>query len=80
MTKAFELIGTPEKWSNDALEIGPGSKHCAYTAILAAYGTGHAGEVVSEKLRDILGSPSIVTWNDKSDYETVYLTLKENDI
>lgn len=77
---AYELIDTPKKWSNDALEIGPGFKHCAYTAILAAYGAGHSGDVIAEKLRDILGSPSIVTWNDKSDYETVYGTLKENGI
>lgn len=79
---AHELIDTPEKWSNNLLEIGPcnNGKYCAYTAILAAYGTGHSGEVVSEKLRDILGTPSIVTWNDKSDYATVYGTLKENGI
>lgn len=77
---AYELIDTPEKWSNDAIEIGPGAKHCAYTAILASYGNGHAGEVICSRLRDILGSPSIVTWNDKSDYSTVYGTLKENGI
>lgn len=77
---AYELIDTPVKWSNDALEIGPGSKHCAYTAILASYGNGHAGEVVCARLRDILGAPSIVTWNDASDHKTVYETLKENDI
>jgi hypothetical protein len=77
---AHELIDTPEKWSNNALEIGAGQKHCAYTAILSTYGTGHSGDVVAEIFREILGVVSIVTWNDTNDYVTVYSTLKENEI
>ena len=80
MNKAHELIDTPEKWSGDIREIGPGRKYCAYTAILDTYGREYYGDHVADKLRGILGVSSIVDWNDHHDWKTVYGTLKEHDI
>ena len=76
--KAYELIDSPDKWY--------GGRHesyglCAVTAIVKVYG--YASGQHTRLRYHIYGQDGrglVSQWNDRSDWETVYNTLKALDI
>ena len=93
--KAYEVIGSPEKWTKGATArteqgemINPHnpSAHswCAEGAIAVAHPGTDEFDFRNfikdfEKLRACVGT-SVARWNDNSTWETVYQTLKELEI
>lgn len=78
--KAYKLIDSPEKWQNAAPYPG---RHCAITAISLAYGWDNDAyrskrNLILQHIGDTWSE--VTEWNDASDWETVYGTLKELNI
>ena len=89
MKKAYELIEKPENWCTGALyknKYGTVSSedeaysYCAAGAINTSYCRDHKVNATMRKLQSHLKDVNLIRWNDNSDHETVYKTLKMLDI
>jgi hypothetical protein len=81
--KAYELIDSPDKWTKGEYASLDWGKYCAVGAYWKAYGPigiGDAGVALGNKLKFLKLYETAENWNDNSDWQTVYNTLKELDI
>ena len=88
--KAWELLNSAETWTKGAyardvygdcvtIYSADAVRWCVIGAIAKCYNPESQLHMKAESLLSkVVGSPT--TWNDASDYQTVYNTLKELDI
>ena len=87
--KAYELIDSPDKWCQHEAVIRDKNNNCRYCA-LGCMGAAYLEtddetyvemkEILLDHITSNTSFTLVSEWNDNSDWETVYSTLKQLNI